>query len=308
MKSKTLEKKSEADPSNANKFNLGSAIKSAKNTLGHRILCDAIIGDIETSQRFLGTNKAPKKPKVSGSPLKVKLASPKKKLGRTIPAPSIIDDPSDIMPTQSNPRIVLDITDYDRPIEKQILGVRKIRKTVNKDLEGETGAVVGWYLLLKYHDKERYLHPSFEMAPGSVYPGAVQAFLKDGGTEFQPSTKDDLRSFQLDDLDICRVATVGARDPAKKNINISQRLMLRVYFRTLNKYMFFYISTLRAKYRAKPINTKRDIYAADSGQKLQLAPSRAKEQEQLQDEIQKLKDEKLEIALGNFPSKRRSKR
>jgi hypothetical protein len=198
---KGLEKTCEADPSATNKFNLGSALESAKKTLGHKVICEAVIGDIETSQRFLGKPKAPKRPKVHARPPKVKFAPSKTKLGRTIAAPSGEDDANDIMSTQSNPRVVLDVMD-GRSIEKQILHVKEIKKTVNKGMKGETSAVVGWHLLLKYHDKERYKYPSFEMVPGSMFPGAVQGFLSDGGTELALGTAEDLRGFSLSDLDL----------------------------------------------------------------------------------------------------------
>ena len=143
------------------------------------------------------------------------------------------------------------------------------------------------------------------MVPRSTFGGAAEVFRDIGGKEFTPSTKEDLRSFLLSDLDICRVMPVGYRDTDKK-YNISQCLMLRIFFKTIGRRMFFYISTLRSIYRARCINMKRDLYIAGSGQKLNVELSRVAEQKALEAKIEKLKDNKLEIALGTFRSRKTS--
>jgi hypothetical protein len=135
----------------------------------------------------------------------------------------------------------------------------------------------------------------------------VQGFLSDGGTELALGTTGDLCGFSLSDLDICGVAPVGVRD-ADKELNISQLVMLRVYFRSLKKRMFFYISTLRSNYGARPIDLKRDLYMSESGQKLQVALPRAKERKLLQAKIDRLKDENLQVALRKSVSENRSTR
>jgi hypothetical protein len=167
-------------------------------------------------------------------------------------------------------------------------------------------AVVGWHLLLKFHDKMRYEYPSYEMVPGSMFAGAVEGFLEAGGKELIIGTKEDLRGVSCADIQVVGVVPVGARDPDKKDYHISQRLMLRVRIMSLNKRMFFYISTLRARYGVKPINLKRDLYVAGSGQVLQICLSRAAVLKKHKAEIERLKDEKLEIALGIPQSKKRS--
>ena len=312
---KTLEKECEADPSPSKKFNLSSALDAAKNTLGHKTLCEAVIGDIETSQRFMG-HIAPPGPGVLGllarpgasAPLRGKLTSSKKNrrgttaatITGTIAAPSIEDEASDIMVTQSDPTIIQELVD-GRLIEKRILHVKRISRTVNKYTENEHSAVVGWQLVLKYHDKGRYKYPSFEMVAGSTYPGAVQGFRKAGGTEFEPGTKEDLRSCSDSDIDICGVMPVGGVQDPYKDLNQSQRLLLRVCFKKTKKFMFFYISTLRSRFGAKWVDQKRDLYAAGAGQVLAVAVPHAVERTAYRTEIENLKNQ----LLGNPPAKTR---
>ena len=94
---------------------------------------------------------------------------------------------------------------------------------------------------------------------------------------------------------------VGLARDLDKDLNKSQPLLLRVRFKSLNKFMFFYISTLRSKFRARLIDLKRDLYVAGAGQKLAVAVSRTKEHTALQTEIDKLKDK----FIGNPPSRKR---
>jgi hypothetical protein len=298
---KRLEKQCEADPSFPNMFNLGSTLEKAKQTFPQKNLHEAVIGDIETSRRFLGKTAVPE-PKVSPRPLQVTLTPSKKKSTGVIAAPTDDDDPSEILQTRSDPRIVLDVVD-GRAIEKAILYVKRIKKTVNMKRTDQMSAVVGWQLLLKFHDKKRQKFPSYEMVPGSKHRGAVEAFLKAGGEELTIGTKEDLQGILFDDVHIIGVVPVGSRN-LHKEYYISQRLIIRVRISSLSKRMFFYISTLRGEYGAL-FDTKKELYMKKSGQVLKTYPSRAEVEKKHKEEVERLNEEKLEIALGIPQSKKR---
>ena len=155
------------------------------------------------------------------------------------------------------------------------------------------------YLILKYYNKEKYRYLSFEIVSRSIFRGTTEVFQDIKGKEFTPSTKEDLYSFLLSDLDIYRVIPISYRDTNKK-YNISQYLILQIFFKIIERRIFFYISILRSIYRAQYINIKRDLYIVGSSQKLNIELSRIVEQKVLEAEIKKLKDNKLEIVLETF--------
>lgn len=316
-KLKGEEKRCAADPSRNNIYAMTQKIEATKNTLGHKVLCEAVIGDIETSGRFRGKpeGKSQQKPlklsklttKKIGSdkPFKLSFKSPKKTHGQKI----IIDDnDSDIILTHDfNPNVVTDVVD-NRRVEKKIVGYKEITKRVNVGIPGrETLAVVGYQLLLSWREK-RKPYPSFEMVPGHRYPGGAQEFAKNGGAELEIGTVEDLHGVPFTDLKCVGLCPVGSPHTGKE-INQSQRLMLRMYRKSSKKKQFFYISTLRSKYGTRADNWRRDC-AEEMGMTLEVAEARKDEREKKDKErankdaeIENLKNQLINMALGLPPPK-----
>lgn len=297
---RALENECANNPTFENIMKVGSCLDGLKLRFQYiQAVGEAVIGDIETSRRFMGTPLKQTRSKTKSKTMKNKTSKGKTTKIRVVPAPSIDNTPDQFISTGCEPGIVSEIVD-GQEIKKAIVCYKEIGRMIKNNW-----VVIGHHLLLKSHDKERHAQPTFEWVAASKFNGAVDEFKGIGGAKWTPGTKSDLNGVMWSQ---CRVGGVAfvERDENKEYEKAATTYLLIIYKDTRTG-MWYSISMLRAKFGKSTVDSAKAKYIFASGQKEPKQPltrtqERAKHRAAYTDLLTKLAN----YTLSDEPRKNRT--